>query len=142
MSVANLGGEWVPGTHLVVVRRGYRHHGVYSGGGHVIHYAGLIRYRSGRVEEISLAEFVGNRTVHVDAAPDEARGRDIVRRARSRIGECRYDLLNNNCEHFCNWCLLGESRSQQVESLTPPIRVLTKLVADLLALLSTLAMSR
>lgn len=27
---------------------------------------------------------------------------EIVRRARSRIGENDYRLLTNNCEHFCN----------------------------------------
>jgi hypothetical protein len=51
-------------------------------------------------------------------------GHDIVQRACSRLGECRYDLLSNNCEHFCSWCELGESRSPQVESLTKPIRLL------------------
>jgi len=40
---------------------------------------------------------------------------EIVRRARSRIGEDDYRLLTNNCEHFCNWCLHGVSRSAQVE---------------------------
>ncbi len=42
---------------------------------------------------------------------------EIVRRAWSRIGESRYQLLSNNCEHFCHWCLFGESRSEQVDRL-------------------------
>ncbi len=37
-----------------------------------------------------------------------------VERARSRIGEDRYRLLTNNCEHFCTWCVLGVGRSEQV----------------------------
>jgi hypothetical protein len=64
------------------------------------------------------------------------RGLDIVQRARSRLGECHYDLLNNNCEHFCNWCLRGESRSLQIESLTRPVRLLAHVAATLLAGLS------
>jgi hypothetical protein len=47
-----------------------------------------------------------------------------VRRARSRLGERHYHLLRNNCEHFCNWCQLGESRSEQVETLVKPALLL------------------
>jgi hypothetical protein len=47
-----------------------------------------------------------------------------VRRARSRLGECHYDLLHNNCEHFCSWCELAEPRSPQVEALSAPLRLL------------------
>jgi hypothetical protein len=39
----------------------------------------------------------------------------IVARARSRIVENRYCLVTNNCEHFCAWCIRGESRSMQVD---------------------------
>nr|MBQ6241491.1 lecithin retinol acyltransferase family protein [Lachnospiraceae bacterium] len=35
----------------------------------------------------------------------------IIETARSRIGEDQYDLLHNNCEHFANECVFGESRS-------------------------------
>jgi hypothetical protein len=121
----------VAGARLVVYRRGYRHHGLYAGGGRVIHYAGRGDYPRGCVEEISLQDFIGNRPFHVGAVPDRVRACDIVRRARSRLGECRYDLLTNNCEHFCNWCELGESRSQQVESLAKPVRLLVHAAATL-----------
>jgi hypothetical protein len=124
---ANFGSEWVQGTRVIVIRRGY---------------AGLFRYRRGRIEEVSLEDFIGNRPVHVGKAPDEARGRDIVLRARSRLGECRYDILNNNCEHFCNWCLRGESRSPQVESLTRPARALVHLGATCVAFFPNGALSR
>jgi hypothetical protein len=40
---------------------------------------------------------------------------EIVLRARSRLGENEYHVLRNNCEHFCNWCISGRSRSTQVE---------------------------
>ena len=142
MAAVVLGDEWVPGTPLIVLRRGYRHHGIYAGKGRVIHYAGLLRYRRGRIEEVSLEDFTGNKPIHVGPAPDELRGRDIVLRARSRLGESRYDLLKNNCEHFCNWCLRGESRSPQIESLTRPARALAHLGASFLAFLSTETLSR
>lgn len=34
-----------------------------------------------------------------------------------RLGEHRYRLLTNNCEHFCEWCVNGAHRSYQVEEL-------------------------
>lgn len=127
--------ELLAGTRLIVCRLGYRHHGIYAGEGRVIHYAGRARYPHGCIEEISLQDFIGNRSVNLGRAPDRFRGEDIVRRARSRLGECRYDLLNNNCEHFCNWCQLGEARSQQVESLAKSVRLLVHAVATLFALI-------
>ena len=39
-----------------------------------------------------------------------------VERARSRLGEDRYRLWSNNCEHFVHWCLTGSARSRQVEA--------------------------
>lgn len=43
--------------------------------------------------------------------------RHVIQRARSRLGEHSYQLMSNNCEHFCEWCIQGESRSRQVETL-------------------------
>jgi hypothetical protein len=115
----------VPGSHLITRRRGYAHHGIYLGGGRVMHYAGRVKYPQGLVEEISLAEFSEGRAFHAEILQTgRFGGNEIVRRARSRLGERRYDLLRNNCEHFCNWCRLGENRSLQVESLTAPVRQL------------------
>lgn len=44
-------------------------------------------------------------------------GPEVVRRARSRLGEDRYHVLKNNCEHFCEWCVRGQNRSYQVDAL-------------------------
>jgi hypothetical protein len=107
--------ELVPGTRLVVSWRGYGHHGIYAGRG---------RYPLGSIEEISLDQFTGLRPLHVGIAPDGRCGYEIVRRARSRLGECHYDLPSNNCEHFCSWCELAEPRSPQVEALGTPLRLL------------------
>src|SRR5882762_1104819 len=117
--------QLVPGTHLITCRRGYTHHGIYLGDGRVMHYAGRIKYPQGLVEEISLAEFSEGRAFRAEILQTgRFNGNEIVRRARSRLGERRYDLLRNNCEHFCNWCRLGENRSFQVEWLTAPVRLL------------------
>jgi hypothetical protein len=45
------------------------------------------------------------------------------RRARSRLGEDRYRLSTNNCEHFCKWCTRGLHRSTLVEALRALLKV-------------------
>jgi Lecithin retinol acyltransferase len=111
------GEEPQPGSHVISPRRGYVHHGIYIGDGKVVHYAGLARGRvRGCIEEVSLAEFAYGRSVWTRSSDLPAFvPRDVIRRARSRVGENRYRILRNNCEHFCEWCLRGESRSYQVE---------------------------
>ena len=39
-----------------------------------------------------------------------------MQRARSRLGEKRYRLFSNNCEHFAEWCLHDVGRSFQAET--------------------------
>ncbi|MFQ9674660.1 MAG: lecithin retinol acyltransferase family protein [Clostridium paraputrificum] len=39
---------------------------------------------------------------------------ETVKRALSRIGERRYNLFTNNCEHFATWCKTGVSYSKQI----------------------------
>jgi hypothetical protein len=106
-----------PGTHLVTRRRGYLHHGIYVGGGRVVHYSGSSRsWRGGPVEEVSVEEFAGGRSMSIKPSVNARfSGTEIVRRARSRLGEDRYRLTSNNCEHFCEWCIHDRPRSEQVE---------------------------
>jgi hypothetical protein len=113
-------GEEPPlAAHLVTPRRGYIHHGLYVGHGRIIHYPGLVgSLRRRAVEEVSLREFARGRPVAVrtDSKPRFDR-EAVVLRARSRLGENRYHIIRNNCEHFCEWCLSGVSRSRQLESV-------------------------
>jgi Lecithin retinol acyltransferase len=106
------------GAHLVTPRLCFAHHGIYTGGGRVIHYGGLgHRLLRGPVEEISLARFTRGRRAWVRTHDLPRFGSpDVIRRARSRVGEDCYRVFSNNCEHFCEWCLQGEHRSYQVES--------------------------
>ncbi len=113
------------GAHLVTPRFGYVHHGIHVGGGRVVHYAGLSRllWLRGPVEEVTLAQFAGGRAVTIKHRPlPRFSPEEIVARARGRLGEDRYRLTSNNCEHFCEWCLSGESRSEQVERYAGALR--------------------
>ena len=111
-------GETPPlGVHLVTPWLSYTHHGIYVGNGNVVQY-GALKYDIIRkpVEEVSLAEFAQGRPVfvvtHAGTCFD---AEEVIRRARSRLGEKRYRLLTNNCEHFVEWCLHDEHRSLEVE---------------------------
>lgn len=107
------------GQHVYVRHRLYTHHGIGDGRGGVIHYSGLANGRkSGPVLRTPISEFAQGRPVRVRTyrdrryPPDEA-----VRRAEERVGEDRYSVVWNNCEHFSEWCITGRSRSRQVRAV-------------------------
>lgn len=118
-----------PGAHIVTMRTAYVHHGIYLGHGLVAHYAGFVRgLRPGPIEAVSIEQFTQGRPLYVipESAPAFS-STEIVRRALSRVGEHRYHFLNNNCEHFCEWCLRAEHRSYQVDRLLSwPLRTLQR----------------
>lgn len=129
------------GSHVVTPRRAYVHHGIYVGDGKVVHYAGLAHgLRRGPVEEISLDRFAGGHAVYVRSdAPFEFDRQEVIRRARSRVGEDHYRLLTNNCEHLCEWCLHDRQRSFQVERrLAVPRRVAAAMIGCLTQMLGLL----
>jgi hypothetical protein len=120
---AVLQGEPAPGAHLITRRSAYEHHGIYVGDGLVVHYTGFAcAMHRGPIEETALEQFAGGRQVLVRMHPVLVfSGQAAVLRARSRLGENRYRLLTNNCEHLCAWVLFGEKRSRQVQAcLTHP----------------------
>ena len=41
----------------------------------------------------------------------------VIARAESRLGESRFGLMSNNCEHFAAWCKTGISNSDQIVSV-------------------------
>ena len=47
---------------------------------------------------------------------------EIVKTARSRIGEGGYDILHHNCEHFVNECAFGKSNSSFLDDVREKLR--------------------
>lgn len=47
----------------------------------------------------------------------DAERKTVVRKALTRLGEKAYNIIHNNCEHFKNWVLYGESKSDQVDKI-------------------------
>jgi hypothetical protein len=133
------------GAHIIAPRRGYTHHGIYVGRGRVVQYGGLSwGLRRGPVEEVPLSQFAQGRMIWIRLHESSGLDRDeVVRRARLRLGENRYHVLTNNCEHFCEWCVRGEHRSYQVDELVARYgrawQRLIELLARALCLRSTAA---
>ncbi|MBI5091934.1 MAG: lecithin retinol acyltransferase family protein [Candidatus Hydrogenedentes bacterium] len=103
------------GDHIRVKRRGFWHHGIDCGDGTVIHYTGEPKnLTNAAVARTPMAQFAKGgvvRTVKSACAHDPE---EILRRASSRIGETRYGVVRNNCEHFAHWCRTGLPSSKQV----------------------------
>ena len=125
----------------------YAHHGIDCGDGSVIHYSGEHWYSPRSVRHTAIdafargdeilvrdyAEFFARlrdtrslpRRLHVQLAALLRGGRTqtsfspgaVVERARSRLGEARFDIVLHNCEHFATWCKTGISDSEQIQAL-------------------------
>jgi hypothetical protein len=106
------------GAHLVTPWLGFAHHGLYIGDGKVVHYGALLYDILRRpVEEVTLEGFASGREIFVVEHGETCFDTDeVIRRARSRLGENRYRLFSNNCEHFVEWCLHDVARSFQAET--------------------------
>ena len=89
----------------------FLHHGIDLGDGTVAHYL------EGReILRSSMKDFLCGQPLKVIEHNDASTQTTTLRRAISRIGEKRYNLLFNNCEHFANWCKTGKHRSSQMET--------------------------
>ncbi len=93
----------------------YEHHGIDCGDGTVIHY----RKGNEIIERTLIAIFSGGQKIYLRNYPSSFIPDVVIRRAISRLGEQKYNLLFNNCEHFTTWCKTGVSESRQVRDLLP-----------------------
>jgi hypothetical protein len=67
---------------------------------------------------VTLAEFADGNPWHIQPHPNrQFTPAESVERARTKEGEVAYNVALNNCEHFVNWCIEGEHRSEQVRNV-------------------------
>ena len=100
----------------------YQHHGIDMGDGSVIHY----RKPSEIIEQTSWETFSKSNKVYIRQYPQgfSFLPEVVTKRAINRLGENKYNLLFNNCEHFATWCKTGIAKSQQVIDFLPAIQKL------------------
>lgn len=106
------------GQHLYIKKASgsFTHHGLGIGEDKVIHYSGLANNLStpGVVEEITLEEFAQGKEIHLKPHLERVYKVDeAIIRAYLRLGEAKYHILHNNCEHFVEWCISGKHKSRQ-----------------------------
>jgi hypothetical protein len=112
----------------------YLHFGVEMQGG------GICENSPPGIRIVSLPDFARGGTTWIQNpdATTEERAR-AVERAAARIGERRYSLTANNCEHFANWCATGVAISHQVIAF---ITALAKMVLAAAVSLVTFSLAR
>jgi hypothetical protein len=109
----------VRGDHICRFRGYYWHHGLYLGGGAVIHVASEDGGKqSARVCHATLAEFAQGGVVRKVNYGQRLSVEESVARAEASLGRSGYHLGTNNCEHFVTWCVTGEHSSAQVENVS------------------------
>jgi hypothetical protein len=108
------------GDHIFVERPwGYTHHGIDLGEGAVIHFSGepTGSKLTACVMHSTLEEFADGGEVKIRPYAKRLDAEETVQRAESRLGECGYNVLNNNCEHFARWCVTDRHASAQVNGV-------------------------
>jgi len=100
-----------PAGTIVMIRvfGAIKHYGICTGYGTVIHTS----RRFGRAVESDFETFCHGRRAVVVPHSSPVEGSMLAARARSRKGQ-RYNVLNNNCEHFVTWVVEGKARSAQL----------------------------
>lgn len=120
------------GDHIYVRRLLYSHHGIYTGDGNVIHYAGEEKEKKDPlVRETDIADFLKGgklrRRDHKKHLPPS----ETLSLVRKHLSNNGYSLTFNNCEHFATYCVTGKKESKQVR------RVVGSLVGITLAITGT-----
>ena len=103
------------GDHIFVSKTGYSHHGIDIGNGKVIHYTGEPGSKSNAaISETIKEEFSSGLKVQVVKYGKCLPVSRTLEIAESRIGEQKYNLVFNNCEHFARFCKTEKHESEQV----------------------------
>jgi len=113
------------GAHIRVKANSFYHHGIYVGNDEVIQF-GLpfdpyTNPDTIKVIKSSLKDFSANNMfIEVyEYSKKELKAKrdnkDIVKMAYSLIGTGGYNLLNNNCEHFANYCSYDVNKIKKLD---------------------------
>jgi len=134
--------QWIidtpkPGNIIRTKVSFYHHYGIFISEDEIIQFglpndpgkpANEIFILSTKVEDFLSAGGEIEVGVPNKAEKDKMRStKEIIEIARSRIGENGYDILHNNCEHFVNSCVFGESNSNFINSVREKLRRKLKL---------------
>ena len=110
----------------VLISNNVYHYGIYLGNDEVIEYGSAKDFLNTNKEEVkvqisSMDSFLDGKNVLVaKLSLVEKMKRNSVNKtielANSRLGEAKYDPIENNCEHFVFECVFNKHYSSQVEA--------------------------
>lgn len=112
----------------------YDHMGIYIGNNKVIHYCSSTgNALDAKIQETDMESYFkkGNYFILNIKNTPLFNGEKTVERAKTRLGEKNYNLLQNNCEHFAIWCKTNYSESLQLENLSQKQMVQIKIITSL-----------
>ncbi|MBD2498564.1 lecithin retinol acyltransferase family protein [Nostoc sp. FACHB-280] len=93
------------------------HHGIDCGNDTVIHYQKNYKNeKNGIILWVSMKDFTKGRKIYTRIYNNCDSPLIVVERAKRRLGETKYNLFYNNCEHFARYCKTGVPISDQVEN--------------------------
>ena len=96
----------------------YIHYGIYINENCVFHYDGKIDdffLRKMCISKTTIDRFLdGNSQYYIDKRNSKFDNDEVVKRATQKIGEEKFNLIFNNCEHFSMWCKADLKTSKQV----------------------------
>ena len=116
------------GSQIRVNRGLYFHHGIYEDDNHVYQYASPkgseIKAETAIINVTTLSDFLKGGEVEVrkynsEELKNKRSNDEIIKCAKSLVGTGlgEYNLINNNCEHFSNYCAFGKKESNRVEDI-------------------------
>jgi hypothetical protein len=93
------------------------HHGIDCGNDTVIHYQKNYKNeKNGIILWVSMKDFAKGGKIYTKIYNNCAPPLIVVERAKRRLGETKYNLFYNNCEHFARYCKTGIAISDQIEN--------------------------
>ena len=114
----------------------YKHYGIYIGNYQVIHFSGPRGHETdadlAEIIQTSLRGFLKGDSLFIQTDSEITQydntlnpfpASKVIERAKSMLGQGKgeYNLKNNNCEHFANWCRYDKKFCRQIIEI--PIRI-------------------
>ena len=115
----------------ISIGRNMHHYGIFVSDSEVIQYGRSsdifknkeeVKVLSTSINEFLNGKFLEVREYSLKEKLSKNNKDKIIKLARSRIGEAKYDILNNNCEHFVNECVFNKHESSEAEKYSENLR--------------------
>ena len=108
----------IPGDIIRIdINKDYHHYGIYVSDDEVIQYGlakdilkpnNSVKVLKSNINDFRMSKFVEVREYTLVEKLTKNKPAKVIEKARARLGEAKYDILNNNCSHFVNECVFNK----------------------------------